>query len=74
MPSSSSFRLRWPLLVLMVSIGLTAFAAFDAQRSLRGQNEVVTRAIQEFSSFAAWSYGEHLRQQLSVATSTGPWM
>jgi signal transduction histidine kinase len=61
--------MRWPLLVLMASIGLTAFAAFDAQRAVRGQNAVVNRAIHEFSSFAAWSYGEHLKQQLSVAAA-----
>jgi signal transduction histidine kinase len=63
----SALRLRWPLLVLMLSIGLTAFAAFDAQRTVRGQKKVVERAIREFSSFAAWSYSEHLKQQLSIA-------
>ena len=61
----SALRLRWPLLVLMASIGLTAIAAFDAQRAVRGQNAVVDRAVREFSSFAAWSYSEHLTQQLS---------
>jgi signal transduction histidine kinase len=64
----SALKLRWPLLVLMLSIGLTAFAAFDAQRTVRGQKKVVERAIREFSSFAAWSYSEHLKQQLSVAS------
>src|SRR5829696_4850805 len=63
----SALRLRWPLLVLMASIGLTAFAAFDAQRTVRAQGAVVERATQEFSSFAAWSYSEHLKQQLSLA-------
>jgi signal transduction histidine kinase len=65
--STPSIRLRWPLIVLMVSIGLTALAAFDAQRTVRGQNAVVNRAIHEFSSFAAWSYSEHLKQQLASA-------
>jgi signal transduction histidine kinase len=60
--------MRWPLLVLMASIGLTALAAFDAQRTVRNQNRVVNRAIREFSSFAAWSYGEHLKQQLAAAS------
>lgn len=63
--NSSSIRLRWPLLVLMVSIALTAFAAFDAQRVVRGQNRLVAQALQEFATFTAWSYGEHLQQQLS---------
>ena len=69
MPASSSFRLRWPLFVLLASIGLTAVAAFDAQRAVRGQNEVVSRAIHEFASFAAWSYSEHLKGQLSLSAS-----
>lgn len=63
----SPLHVKWPLLVLMASIGLTAFAAFDAQRAVRGQNAVVDRAVREFSSFAAWSYSEHLTQQLSGA-------
>ena len=53
----------------MGSIGLTALAAFDAQRTVRRQDEVVNRAIHEFSSFAAWSYGEHLQQQLSATAA-----
>src|SRR4051812_17328742 len=63
----SALRLRWPLLVLLASIGLTAFAAFDAQRTAFGQKDVVDRAIREFSSFAAWSYSEHLKQQISAS-------
>ena len=51
----------------MASIGLTALAAFDAQRAVRAQGKVVDRATREFSSFAAWSYSEHLKQQLSLA-------
>ena len=62
LPISPAFRLRWPLIILMGSIGLTALAAFDAQRTVRRQDEVVNRALHEFSSFAAWSYGEHLKQ------------
>ena len=65
--TSSPLRLRWPLLVLLVSIALTAFAAFDAQRTVRAQNAVVTRATHEFANFAAWSYGQHLQEKLSVA-------
>ena len=66
---NSSFRLRWPLLVLMASMGLTAFAAFDAQRTVRRQNVVVYRALNEFANFASWSYGEHLKGQLSLSSA-----
>jgi hypothetical protein len=65
--STSTLRLRWPLLVLLASIALTAFAAFDAQRTVRAQNSVVMRATGEFASFAAWSYGQHLQEKLSAA-------
>jgi len=61
----SPIRLRWPLLVLMASIALTAFAAFDAQRTVRGQTRLANEALREFATFTAWSYGEHLQQQLS---------
>jgi hypothetical protein len=61
----SPIRLRWPLLVLMGSIALTAFAAFDAQRTVRGQTRLANEALHEFATFTAWSYGEHLQQQLS---------
>jgi len=64
---SSPLRLRWPLLVLLASIALTALAAFDAQRTVRAQNSVVSQATREFSSFAAWSYGQHLEERLSGA-------
>lgn len=67
MSSSSTLRLRWPLFVLLASIALTALAAFDAQRTVRAQNKVVTRATHEFASFAAWSYGQHLQEKLSNA-------
>lgn len=48
---SSPLRLRWPLLVLMGSIGLTAFAAFDTQRTVRGQTKLVNKALHEFATF-----------------------
>jgi hypothetical protein len=65
---NTSLRLRWPLLVLLVSIGLTAAAAFDAQRSIRSQDKVVTRALGEFANFASWSYSQHLQEQLGTAS------
>ena len=64
---NTSLRLRWPLLVLLVSIGLTAAAAFEAQRAIRAQDGIVTRAMGEFANFASWSYGQHLQEQLGGA-------
>jgi signal transduction histidine kinase len=53
-------RLRWPLVVLLLSIGLTAVAAFEAQRAVRSQRTLAEHALREYASFAAWSYAQHL--------------
>lgn len=53
-------RLRWPLVVLLLSIGLTAVAAFEAQRTVRSQRALTEHALREYASFAAWSYAQHL--------------
>jgi signal transduction histidine kinase len=65
--NNSSLRLRWPLLVLLASIALTAIAAFDAQRAIRAQDAVVGRALSEVVSFASWSYGQHLQERLGAS-------
>jgi signal transduction histidine kinase len=57
---SMARRVPWPLVVLLLSIGLTAVAAFDAQRAVRTQRRVADRALREYASFAAWSYAQHL--------------
>jgi hypothetical protein len=62
--NNTPVRLRWPLLVLLASIALTAIAAFDAQRAIRAQDAVVSSALNEVVSFASWSYGQHLQERL----------
>jgi signal transduction histidine kinase len=59
-------RLRWPLIVLLASIGLTAVAAFEAQRAVRSQSAMADRALKEYASFAAWSYAQHLTDTLGL--------
>jgi signal transduction histidine kinase len=61
-----SIRRSWPLALLLVSLGLTAIAAFDAHRAVASHDATVARAMREFSSFAAWSYGQRLEERLSV--------
>ncbi|MFN2567363.1 MAG: sensor histidine kinase [Gemmatimonadaceae bacterium] len=63
----ASARLRWPLALLLVSIGVTAIAAVDAQRAVRSQRATAERALQGYASFAAWSYQQHLREVLTAA-------
>jgi hypothetical protein len=44
---STAQRVPWPLVVLLLSIGLMAVAAFDAQRAVRTQRRVTDRALRE---------------------------
>jgi len=62
--SLRTWRYRWPLIVLLVSIGLTAFAAIEAQRTLRSRRRLAEAALKEFATFAAWSYAQHLTDTL----------
>src|SRR5688572_9206733 len=62
-----SARLRWPLALLLVSIGVTAIAAVDASRAVRSQRATGERALHGYASFAAWSYQQHLREALTQA-------
>jgi signal transduction histidine kinase len=64
--STPSLGRRWPLALLLVSLALTAIAALDAHRAIVSQDAMVNRAMREFSSFAAWSYGQRLEDRLSV--------
>jgi signal transduction histidine kinase len=59
-------RLRWPLVVLLCSIGLTALAAIEAQRAVRSQQRVAQRALREYASFAAWAYASRLSDTLGL--------
>jgi signal transduction histidine kinase len=55
---------RWPLALLLASIGVTAVAGVGAVRVARSNRTVADRALREYASFAAWSYGQHLEDAL----------
>ena len=68
----AQFRLpvvRWPLLLLLVSIGFTAVGVVEAHRAVRSQRAVAEQALHDYAGFAAWSYEQHLREALGRATS-----
>ena len=65
-PPLASAVFRWPLVVLLASIGLTAIAAVEAQRAVRSQRALAERALREYASFAAWSYAQHLTDTLNL--------
>jgi signal transduction histidine kinase len=47
-------------------MALTAAAAVDAHRAVQSQRTLTARAMREFASFAAWSYGQHLENRMQV--------
>jgi len=61
-----TLRFRIPLFVLLASIGLTGIAVLDAQRFARSQQLVTQRALREYATFAAWSYGQHLNEVVTT--------
>lgn len=58
---------RWPLVLLVASIGLAAVAVTDALSAVRSQQRVTAEAIGGYSNFAAWSYQQHLREAMTAA-------
>lgn len=59
-------RPRWPLVVLLASIGLTALAAIEAQRAVRSHERIADRALREYANFAAWAYAQRLVDTLNL--------
>src|SRR5919199_1034013 len=60
-------RARWPVVLLLASVGLIAVAAAEAVRAVRSSRAMADRALHDYASFAAWSYQQHLREALSMA-------
>ncbi|AHG92469.1 hypothetical protein J421_4934 (plasmid) [Gemmatirosa kalamazoonensis] len=60
---------RWPTLLLLASIGLTALGLLEATRAVRRQREVAEHALRDYAGFAAWSYAQHVQDAIGRATS-----
>ena len=59
---------RWPALLLLLSLGLTALGLVEANRAVRSQQAVAEHALRDYAGFAAWSYEQHLRDALGAAS------
>jgi signal transduction histidine kinase len=59
---------RWPLLLLLASLGFTALGVIEANRAIRSQRTVAAHALQDYAGFVSWSYQQHLREMLAGAT------
>lgn len=60
-------RVRWPLLLLLASIGLTTLGVVEANRAIRSQRRVAEHALHDYAGFVAWSYQQHLTELFSGA-------
>ena len=59
---------RWPLLLLLVSIGFTTLGVVEANRAIRSQRTTAEHALRDYAGFAAWSYEQHLREMFNGGT------
>ncbi|MEO7455079.1 MAG: HAMP domain-containing sensor histidine kinase [Gemmatimonadaceae bacterium] len=59
---------RWPLLLLLASIGLTTLGVVEANRAIRSQRKMAQGALHDYAGFVAWSYGQHLHDVFLYAT------
>jgi signal transduction histidine kinase len=48
-------RVSWPLVLLFASIGVTAIAAFNAQRAVYSHQRTASRLLRDYASFTAWT-------------------
>ena len=61
-------RVSWPLLVLLLSLGLTASAIVLADFLERQRQRTADQLLGDYAAFAAWSYAAHLKDVLLEAT------
>ena len=59
---------RWPLLLLLASVGFTALGVIEANRAIRSQRTVAEHALHDYAGFVAWSYEQHLREVFDAGT------
>src|SRR3954467_11544877 len=59
---------RWPMLLLAASIAFTALGLIEANRAIRSQRTVAEHALRDYAGFVSWSYEQHLREALGMAT------
>src|SRR5215207_9431651 len=62
-------RAFWPLLLLVLSVGATGFAAFQAQVAVRSHRQTANRLLHDYAAFAAWSFRQHASDELAKAVS-----
>jgi signal transduction histidine kinase len=59
---------RWPLLLLLTSVGFTTLGVVEANRAIRSQRTVAEHALRDYAGFVSWSYQQHLRELVAAGT------
>jgi signal transduction histidine kinase len=60
-------RFSWPLLLLLASVGVTAVAAFNAQRAVWSHQRTASRLLRDYASFTAWTSQRQVEKGLDGA-------
>jgi signal transduction histidine kinase len=63
----SALRLRWPSVLLAVSVALTGVGIIEATRAVRSQGQVAEGVVSDYSRFASWSFRQHLEGAMTAA-------
>ncbi|MGH7552247.1 MAG: histidine kinase dimerization/phospho-acceptor domain-containing protein, partial [Longimicrobiales bacterium] len=74
--AASRIKMRWPLLLLLVSIAATAVVAFEAQRQVRSHRRTSLGLLRDYTSIASWNYQRYASEALrdGIVSVLGPVM
>jgi signal transduction histidine kinase len=67
---SDRFRLSLPLILLLASIGVMLVAAVQAINAGGANRRQARETLRDYTAFAAWSFRQHLRDELSEAAAS----
>src|SRR5690349_12152486 len=60
-------RFSWPLALLIASVGVTAVAAFNAQRAVWSHQRTASRLLKDYAEFTAWTSQRKIETALDGA-------
>src|SRR5690349_25100306 len=60
-------RFSWPLALLVASVGVTAVAAFNAQRAVWSHQRTASRLLKDYAEFTAWTSQRKIETALDGA-------
>ncbi len=64
MPDARSRPFAWPLLLLLLSLGVMLGTAWQAHRLQRQRQQTTLQLLHDYAAFGAWTYRQQLSSQL----------